>query len=208
MEARFEKGGIKKVAKDYTAKQERDDYWVKYRDGTILISISILLDKLFNPILEQIIAHVEQLLTYPKVKDTKHIFVVGGFAESQILQNALYELGKRRNICVTIPLRPGLGVVMGAVMFGLAPERITSRSSKYTYGCGTTTSEVSGHPPHRIETDQAGVKQLGLISIDIADTTGGKNRPIEVSMKFGGTEIEITAEVVHSGEIAHATVNF
>lgn len=265
MEAKFEGGGIKKVCKDYTKKQERDDYWVKYRDGVIMISISILLDKLFNPILEKIINHVEELLALPKVKNTKHIFVVGGFAESQILQNALYDLGKRRSICVTIPLRPGLGVVMGAVMFGLAPERITSRSSKYTYGCGTTTSEVSGHPPHRIEKDKKGVprvyrifdkfvtvgdeidtetvvksrfyplyedqtsvsfklytstqpdphytdeqhvKQIGMISVDIPDTTGGKDRPIDVSMKFGGTEVEVTALAVNTGERAHTTIDF
>lgn len=164
-----------------------------------------------------------------------------------------------------IPRRPGLGVVMGAVMFGLAPERITSRRSKFTYGCGTTTSEVSGHPPHRIEKDKKGVprvyrvfdkfvevgdeidshtviksrfyplyedqtsisfklyastqpdphytdeqhvKRIGMISVDIPDTSGGKDRPIDVSMKFGGAEIEVSAVSVNTGEQAYATIDF
>lgn len=63
-----------------------------------------------------------------------HIFVVGGFGESPILRRRLFQLGEKNSIQVTIPLRPGLAVVQGSVLFGLRPESITSRRSRYTYG--------------------------------------------------------------------------
>lgn len=57
-------------------------------------------------------------------------------------------------------------------------------------------------------TDEQHVKRIGMISVDIPDTSGGKDRPIDVSMKFGGAEIEVSAVSVNTGEQAYATIDF
>merc|ERR1712113_831611 len=119
------------------------------------------MEYLFMPTINKITNHVSNLLKEVKAQ---YIFVVGGFAESKILQEALKELEKNHEVetrpQVTSTLRPGLAICMGSVLFGLAPESITSRRSKYTYGCGTTTSDIQGHPVHRIEKDKKGVPRV------------------------------------------------
>lgn len=65
------------------------------------------------------------------------IFLVGGFAESKMLEHRVkqeFERGGRR---VIVPLRPGLAVVRGAVLLGLGGSgRFASRLARRTYGVG------------------------------------------------------------------------
>merc|ERR1712079_861456 len=148
---------IKTRCKSYTKNLNNDKYTISYRDGILHLSNGVLLDKLFMPTIDKIRNHVSNLLKEIKAK---HVFVVGGFAESKILQDALKALEKDHDVEMTSTLRPGLAICMGSVLFGLAPESITSRRSKYTYGCGTTTSDIQGHPLHRIEKDKKGVPRV------------------------------------------------
>merc|ERR1712048_585194 len=62
--------------------------------------------------------------------------------------------------------------------------------------------------PYPHYTDEPSVERVGVISVAIPDTTGGKDRPIDVAMKFGGTEIEVEAVAVLSKERAHITIDF
>ncbi len=62
-----------------------------------------------------------------------YVFLVGGFAQSPLLQQRLREaVGDRARI--VIPAEPGAAVVLGAVLYGLGPEQIAHRRSRYTYG--------------------------------------------------------------------------
>lgn len=56
--------------------------------------------------------------------------------------------------------------------------------------------------------DEPDVEELGEINVDISSTVGTRDRPIEVSMKFGKTEIEVTARDVKTGETYNTTLRF
>eukprot|EP00497_Spongosphaera_streptacantha_P003557 TRINITY_DN4290_c0_g1_i1.p1 TRINITY_DN4290_c0_g1~~TRINITY_DN4290_c0_g1_i1.p1 ORF type:complete len:90 (-),score=6.83 TRINITY_DN4290_c0_g1_i1:87-356(-) len=61
--------------------------------------------------------------------------------------------------------------------------------------------------PYPHYTDEASVERVGVISVAIPDLSGGKDRPIDVAMKFGGTEIEVEATAVLTREKAHITLD-
>ncbi len=71
-----------------------------------------------------------------EVEDVATIFYVGGFCNSEFIVKTI-----RRNIQSKCPKikhiispEPENSIVMGAVLYGLSPERIKSRKSKYTLG--------------------------------------------------------------------------
>lgn len=82
--------------------------------------------------------------------DIKFLFLVGGFAESALLQKAVQDMlqgGSR----VIIPHDVGLTILKGAVLFGLDPSVIRVRRSPLTYGVGVLNRFVEGkHPPEKL----------------------------------------------------------
>eukprot|EP00105_Crassostrea_gigas_P037535 XP_019921683.1 PREDICTED: heat shock 70 kDa protein 12A-like [Crassostrea gigas] len=87
---------------------------------------------LFDGICKQIVDHLKDLFMHPTVKDVSSILLVGGFAESLMLQTAIREAFKNKN--VIIPKEAELAVLKGAVICGHEPEKISSRVCRYTYG--------------------------------------------------------------------------
>ena len=67
--------------------------------------------------------------------NVKKILLVGGFAESPMLQRKMQETFPDHRII--IPEESGLCVLKGAVLYGHNPAMITSRVSKHTYGIKT-----------------------------------------------------------------------
>ena len=66
---------------------------------------------------------------------------------------------------------------------------------------------VTTNPDTKYTTDP-GVNKIGSIRIETPDTSKGRDRDIEVSMYFGGTEITATAWDVSSGNKAQTTLDF
>ena len=87
---------------------------------------------LFDESCKKIIDHMHQLFRHPNVKDVSSILLVGGFAESPMLQEAVREAF--RNKKVIVPQDAGLAVLKGAVLYGHQPMTISARVCKYTYG--------------------------------------------------------------------------
>ena len=87
---------------------------------------------LFDESCKKIVDHLHQLFTLPNVKDVSSILLVGGFAESPMLQEAVREAF--RNKKVIVPQEAGLAVLKGAVLYGHEPKTISGRVCKYTYG--------------------------------------------------------------------------
>ena len=87
---------------------------------------------LFDESCKKIIDHMHQLFRHPNVKDVSSILLVGGFAESPMLQEAVREAF--RNKKVIVPQDAGLAVLKGAVLYGHEPMTISARVCKYTYG--------------------------------------------------------------------------
>ncbi|KAM9344271.1 heat shock 70 kDa protein 12A-like isoform 2-T2 [Pholidichthys leucotaenia] len=63
----------------------------------------------------------------------QYILIVGGFAESKILRQHVYDQfgSMYRILC---PVRPQEAILKGALMYGLTPELVVSRKSAFTYG--------------------------------------------------------------------------
>ncbi|CAH1784619.1 unnamed protein product [Owenia fusiformis] len=91
--------------------------------------------KLFLPTLERIKQAIGNVLNHPDCKDIRYMFLVGGFAESPLLQ---YELKHEFEhlLKIIIPQDVGLTILKGAVLFGMDPGVVSVRRSRMTYGVG------------------------------------------------------------------------
>lgn len=105
---------------------------------------------LFNPPITTIIQDIIAILQKPELIGIKFLFIVGGFAESQVLQERIQKALLSE---ITIPPRlivpqeTSLTTLRGAVMFGLQPTIVRVRRSALTYGVGILNKFVPGiHP--------------------------------------------------------------
>lgn len=93
----------------------------------------------------------EALLSRPEVQGVKLLFLVGGFAESAVLQHAVQAALGTRGLRVVVPHDVGLTILKGAVLFGQAPGVVRVRRSPLTYGVGVLNRFVAGrHPPDKL----------------------------------------------------------
>lgn len=102
----------------------------KYKDQLIWARDKIrieahLVKTLFDKSCKQIVDHLKELLMHPEVKDVPYILLVGGFAESPMLQTAMREAFKNKH--VIIPNEPSLAVIKGATLCGHEPEKTSGR---------------------------------------------------------------------------------
>ena len=104
---------------------------------------------LFEPVVSAIVHHIQELLLVPKLSDIQYLFLVGGFAESAVLQDAIRN-AFRSNIRVIIPQDVSLTILKGAVLFGHDPTLVHIRRSALTYGVGCLNRfDPEKHPPEK-----------------------------------------------------------
>lgn len=93
---------------------------------------------------------LDDLLKKPEVQGIKFLFLVGGFAESAMLQHAV-QAAFGPTCRVIIPQDVGLTILKGAVLFGLDPTIVRVRRSPLTYGVGVLNKFVEGkHPREKL----------------------------------------------------------
>ena len=97
---------------------------------------------LFEPTVNEIQKVIEQVIS--SVGKLDFIFLVGGFAESTVLQHAVRSVNEEKGIQVIIPQSTSLCVLKGAVYFGLDPNIIKIRRPKLTYGVGVLNKFIEG----------------------------------------------------------------
>ena len=103
---------------------------LKMRGRSTIIMEAQFVRELFKPNFDKIVHHVQELLDANRLD---FIFLVGGFAESALLQAAVKDNFSRR--CkVVIPVRPGLAVLRGAAQFGANQDVFASRVARFSYG--------------------------------------------------------------------------
>ncbi|NXM47999.1 HS12A protein, partial [Gymnorhina tibicen] len=124
--------------------------FVKWSSQGMLRMSPDAMNALFKPTIDQIIQHLSEVFDKPEVTSVKFLFLVGGFAESPLLQQAVQSaFGSRCR--VIIPQDVGLTILKGAVLFGLDPAVIKVRRSPLTYGVGVLNRFVEGkHPPEKL----------------------------------------------------------
>ena len=85
------------------------------------------------------------------MQGVKLLFLVGGFAESAMLQHAVQAALGARGLRVVVPHDVALTILKGAVLFGQAPGVVRVRRSPLTYGVGVLNRFVAGvHPPDKL----------------------------------------------------------
>jgi hypothetical protein len=122
------------------------------RHGTTILMPKAQMCSFFSPIVK-IVNHVRDLLDECKKKaiPVKYIYLVGGFAESEILQSRVRgEFEGHYGLHVIVPMRPQAMVVTGAVLFGLQKgSTIQSRVARYTYGFEVSNEYDEKNPEHK-----------------------------------------------------------
>nr|CAD7199904.1 unnamed protein product [Timema douglasi] len=111
-----------------------------------------LMLSLFRPTVDKILKHISDVLNSPRVEGIQYLFLVGGFAESQVLQHEVRKAFNEK-AKVIIPQGVSLTILRGAVQFGLDPTVVQVRRSKQTYGVGVLKRFVHGvHPTEKMVT--------------------------------------------------------
>ncbi|CAA9997067.1 unnamed protein product, partial [Nesidiocoris tenuis] len=95
--------------------------------------------------------HVESVLNSRRMDDViSYLFLVGGFAESQILQEAIRDHFSGV-VHIIIPQAVSLSVLKGGVLYGLNPSVVASRRVTHTYGLGVVKPFLNGiHPIEKL----------------------------------------------------------
>lgn len=122
---------------------------VKWSTQGMLRLTPAAMQALFEPVIRDIMRHIADLLRKPELDGVKFLFLVGGFAESPLLQAEMRK-SFSSDVRVIIPQDVGLTILKGAVMFGLDPTVVRVRRSALTYGVGVLNKFIPGrHPPEK-----------------------------------------------------------
>lgn len=113
--------------------------------GMLRLHPSIMMS-LFEPVVSEIVHHIEEILLIPELQRIRYLFLVGGFSESPVLQEAIQNTF-RDSLHVVIPHNVSLTILKGAVMFGLDPTLVHVRRSAVTYGVGCLKEFIPGKHP-------------------------------------------------------------
>ncbi|KAK3576881.1 hypothetical protein CHS0354_012936 [Potamilus streckersoni] len=91
-----------------------------------------VMKSLFQPLIHDLIEHMHGIFKTPNIQDTDIIFMVGGFSEASILQEAV----KREfpNKSVIVPDNAEYVSLLGGILYAYQPSTISARISRYTYG--------------------------------------------------------------------------
>jgi len=144
---------------------------------------------LFDPVVNSIISHIRELLSKPALKDVTCLFMVGGFAESVILQKAVKTAFSPR--CrVLVPNYAGIAVVQGATMFGQKPTVVTSRVMATTYGFEINKDfDATIHDPEKKKVVEGIAKCTNIFDIVVKE-----NDVVEVGEKKLFTRIPLYSD--------------
>ncbi|XP_052002685.1 heat shock 70 kDa protein 12B-like [Xyrauchen texanus] len=129
-----------------TALRKSNMNFIKWSSQGMLRLSTEAMNELFQPTINNVIKHIEDLMKKEEVKGVRFLFLVGGFAESPMLQRAAQNvLGQ--NCRIIIPQDVGLTILKGAVLFGLDPTVVRVRRCPLTYGVGVLNRFVEGRHP-------------------------------------------------------------
>ncbi|XP_053399692.1 heat shock 70 kDa protein 12B-like [Mercenaria mercenaria] len=111
--------------------EERFNRNIDWKKDKLRVAVT-LMKKCFEGPVNDVIAHVEEILSEENMGNVDKIMLVGGFAESPYVQETFkaHFTGRR----IIIPSECGLAVLKGAVLFGQNPTVVTARIARYTYG--------------------------------------------------------------------------
>nr|CAD7598432.1 unnamed protein product [Timema genevievae] len=168
----FRKSQNKEVGEAVREFGQDDVTWSS--QGMLRLQPRLMLN-LFRPTVDKILKHISDVLNSPRVEGIQYLFLVGGFAESQVLQHEVRKAFNEK-AKVIIPQGVSLTILRGAVQFGLDPSVVQVRRSKQTYGVGVLKRFVHGvHPTEKMVT-----KDDVEWCCDVLDQFVTVNQPIRI----------------------------
>lgn len=131
-----------------TAMKKSSHKDVRWSQGMLRLEKSAMV-QLFSKTVSQIRDHIASILSVPEL-NIDYLFLVGGFAESLILQKEVKDAFSSK-LKVVIPQGVSLAILKGAVLFGLDPTIVNVRRLRMTYGVGVLNRFIHGiHPPEKL----------------------------------------------------------
>jgi hypothetical protein len=128
----FARSDLEELIAAYNAREELEgERALQLSKAKKLTIPAHLVQRLFHDVIGRIVEHVRGLLGEVGAIDS--IMLVGGFAESKVLQRTLKAEFETAETAVVVPARPGKVVVTGAALFALQPRAIQSRIMRWTY---------------------------------------------------------------------------
>ncbi|XP_009933295.2 heat shock 70 kDa protein 12B-like [Opisthocomus hoazin] len=101
-------------------------------DGMIMITYEKM-KSFFDYSVKNIICTLREILGKPEMAKVQYILLVGGFASSVILRDAISQAFSKE-YHILCPMEAQAAIAKGAVLFGVSPHIIASRVSAQTYG--------------------------------------------------------------------------
>ena len=152
-------------------------------DDAIAITQDLIMD-FFKPVFKQIIEHIETVLEAPECKNINKILLVGGFAVSEHLYNAIHQ--HFPTYTIERGQNPLLSVLLGAVKFGKNHEIIRSRIMRQTIGIETWDTFIAGYHSEEHKEEVEGKSYCTKIFTKFFDVNE------RISANNGGKEVTIT----------------
>ncbi|KAF3836927.1 hypothetical protein F7725_004391 [Dissostichus mawsoni] len=118
---------------------------VKWSSQGMLRLTQEAMNELFQPTISNIVKHIGAG-GKAELQGVRFLFLVGGFAESPMLQKAV-QRAVGRTCRIIIPHDVGLTILKGAVLFGLDPTVVRVRRCPLIYGVGVLNRFVEGRHP-------------------------------------------------------------
>lgn len=122
-----------KADRNVKKKSKENDFI--YWKGDKLVFEPPILDDIFKSVLGKITNNIQTIIKKKNLKGLNTILLVGGFANSDIVQNIVKNTFS--NLDVIIPDESELAVLKGAVIYGKFKRIVEMRVCKYTYGVAT-----------------------------------------------------------------------
>jgi hypothetical protein len=150
------------------------------------ISEEVWTRDLFGPVIRPIAELVVQTLklNHDAIGDKlKALVLVGGFANSIYLREAISKVAKDRGLEFLFPEQPSLTVLKGAVHFGVNPLKVQARVSQRSYGVKCMVPFVPGTDPE----DLIYVEEEKVFCRDVFDTILSKGTVLLPNAKWSET---------------------
>ncbi|KAG0266596.1 hypothetical protein BG011_001785 [Mortierella polycephala] len=114
-------------------------------DGYLVLSAAELKENVFEPVVKDVLSLIQEQLTL--ARNCSAIFLVGGFGSSNYLFSRVNAQFSSQVPLISIPPRPELAVVRGAVCVGLNPRVVTARIARRCYGISSDQPFEKGKDP-------------------------------------------------------------
>ncbi|WAR10928.1 HS12B-like protein [Mya arenaria] len=172
------------LAGETKMKEIKHSQKVSFRKDKLFVDATAVLD-IFKETIEHTIVHVSEILQKTDLQNVSTIVLVGGFAESKVLQQEVKSRFNPKKYLLVIPQAPELAVLKGAALYGLDESLIRSHRMPYTVGIDAAVEFDEGQHPAKLRHFQNGsFKCTGIFKVFIERGTQIQPNTASAEHKF------------------------